>query len=77
MHALGAADYAQALAGHRRIHTGTPHMAEEGYVGPDVHRAARIAACGPTAAVAGAIVLLGGVLQMGALRSRRSEPLPA
>jgi predicted ATPase len=28
------------------IHTGTPHLAEEGYVGPDVNRAARIAACG-------------------------------
>jgi predicted ATPase/class 3 adenylate cyclase len=28
------------------IHTGTPHLAEEGYVGADVHRAARIAASG-------------------------------
>jgi predicted ATPase/class 3 adenylate cyclase len=28
------------------IHTGTPHLAEEGYVGVDVHRAARIAGCG-------------------------------
>jgi predicted ATPase/class 3 adenylate cyclase/Tfp pilus assembly protein PilF len=28
------------------VHTGTPHVAEEGYVGADVHRAARIAACG-------------------------------
>jgi predicted ATPase len=28
------------------VHTGTPHVAEEGYVGVDVHRAARIAACG-------------------------------
>ena len=28
------------------IHTGTPHLAEEGYVGVDVHRAARIAAAG-------------------------------
>ena len=28
------------------IHTGTPHLSEEGYVGLDVHRAARIAACG-------------------------------
>jgi predicted ATPase len=26
------------------LHTGTPHLAEEGYVGADVHRAARIAA---------------------------------
>jgi predicted ATPase/class 3 adenylate cyclase len=28
------------------IHTGTPHLDEEGYIGVDVHRAARIAACG-------------------------------
>src|ERR1044071_587097 len=28
------------------IHTGTPHVGDEGYVGVDVHRAARIAACG-------------------------------
>jgi predicted ATPase/class 3 adenylate cyclase len=28
------------------IHTGTPHLDEEGYVGVDVHRAARIAAVG-------------------------------
>ena len=29
------------------IHTGTPLLTEEGYVGVDVHRAARIAACRP------------------------------
>ena len=28
------------------VHTGTPHVTEEGYVGADVHRATRIAACG-------------------------------
>jgi class 3 adenylate cyclase len=28
------------------IHTGTPLVTDEGYVGTDVHRAARIAACG-------------------------------
>ncbi len=28
------------------IHSGTPNVTEEGYVGVDVHRAARIAACG-------------------------------
>jgi predicted ATPase/class 3 adenylate cyclase len=28
------------------LHTGTPHVDDEGYVGVDVHRAARIAACG-------------------------------
>lgn len=27
------------------LHTGTPHLTDEGYVGADVHRAARIAAC--------------------------------
>ena len=50
--ALGAA--AEALDGlalgpirvRMGIHTGTPHLGEEGYVGVDVHRAARIAACG-------------------------------
>ena len=50
--ALGAA--AEALEGlgsgpirvRMGIHTGTPHLGEEGYVGVDVHRAARIAACG-------------------------------
>ncbi|HET7676745.1 MAG TPA: adenylate/guanylate cyclase domain-containing protein [Candidatus Limnocylindrales bacterium] len=50
--ALAAAAEAQAAlaAGPIRVriglHTGTPHLAEEGYVGPDVHRAARIAAAG-------------------------------
>jgi len=52
------------------IHTGTPHLAEEGYVGVDVHRAARIAAAGhggqvlvsaSTAALAGA----GGLSDLG------------
>src|SRR6266542_5729536 len=28
------------------IHTGTPHLSEEGYVGPDVHKGARIGAAG-------------------------------
>src|SRR5688500_11349955 len=28
------------------LHTGSPHLTDEGYVGPDVHRAARIAAAG-------------------------------
>jgi predicted ATPase/class 3 adenylate cyclase len=28
------------------IHTGTPRVGEDGYIGVDVHRAARIAACG-------------------------------
>jgi len=50
--ALEAAAEAQAALGQGPIrvrvgiHTGTPNLAEEGYVGVDVHRAARIAACG-------------------------------
>jgi predicted ATPase len=48
------------------IHTGTPRLTDEGYVGPDVHRAARIAAAGhggqvlvsaSTAALVGAAAL--------------------
>jgi class 3 adenylate cyclase len=46
-----AADAIEALGGgpiriRVGIHTGTPHLTEDGYVGIDVHRAARIAACG-------------------------------
>ncbi len=50
--ALAAASEAQqALAAgpirvRMGIHTGTPNVIDEGYVGPDVHRAARIAAAG-------------------------------
>ena len=50
--ALAAADEARRglVGGSIRvrvgIHTGTPLLTEEGYVGVDVHRAARIAACG-------------------------------
>jgi predicted ATPase len=46
-----AAEAMEGLAGgpirvRMGIHTGTPRLVEEGYVGVDVHRAARIAACG-------------------------------
>ena len=47
--AISAAEEAQrelAIPVRMGIHTGTPFLAEEGYVGPDVNRAARIAACG-------------------------------
>ena len=50
--ALGAASDAVAVLGSGPIrvrlglHTGTPLLTPEGYVGTDVHRAARIAACG-------------------------------
>jgi predicted ATPase/class 3 adenylate cyclase len=47
----GAAEGCEALAGgpvrvRIGLHTGTPLLAEEGYVGHDVHKAARIAALG-------------------------------
>jgi predicted ATPase len=47
----GARDAQAALAGGSvrvrvGIHTGTAHRTDEGYVGADVHRAARVAACG-------------------------------
>ncbi len=46
-----AAAFTEALASGQvqvrvGLHTGTPLLTEEGYVGDDVHRAARIAACG-------------------------------
>ncbi len=50
--ALEAAQAAQAALAQGPIrvrmglHTGTPHLAEEGYVGQDVHKGARIAAAG-------------------------------
>ena len=51
LHSLGAEGYAEALSSGRiqvrvGLHTGTPLLTEEGYVGGDVHRAARIAASG-------------------------------
>jgi predicted ATPase/class 3 adenylate cyclase len=52
------------------IHTGTPHLVEEGYVGMDVHRAARIAACGHggqvlVSASTAALVGTGGLRDLG------------
>jgi len=50
--ALSAAAEADRALGARPIrvrmglHTGTPHLSDEGYVGVDVHRAARIASAG-------------------------------
>ena len=74
--ALGAA--AEALEGlglgpirvRMGIHTGTPHLGEEGYVGIDVHRAARIAACGHggqvlVSASTAALVGTGGLRDLG------------
>ncbi len=47
--ALGAARKAQgelSIPVRMGLHTGTPRLTDEGYVGADVHRAARIAAAG-------------------------------
>jgi predicted ATPase/class 3 adenylate cyclase len=48
------------------IHTGTPHLTDEGYVGLDVHKAAWIAACGHGGQVlvsAATAALIGGDLR--------------
>ena len=52
------------------IHTGTPYVGEEGYVGVDVHRAARIAACGHGGQVlvstsTASLIDLGGLRDLG------------
>ncbi len=52
------------------LHTGTPVLTEEGYVGADVHRAARIAAAGHgrqvlVSAATAALVDSGGLLDLG------------
>jgi predicted ATPase len=44
--AAGEAQQALALPVRMGLHTGTPLLADEGYVGADVHRASRIAAAG-------------------------------
>jgi predicted ATPase len=49
--AAGAAQTELKLPVRMGIHTGTPLLTEEGYVGADVHRAARIAAAGHGAQV--------------------------
>jgi predicted ATPase/class 3 adenylate cyclase len=63
-----AADGQRALASgpisvRMGLHTGTPHPTEEGYVGTDVHRGARIAACahgGQVLVSASTAALVGG-----------------
>ncbi|MEK6191934.1 MAG: adenylate/guanylate cyclase domain-containing protein [Chloroflexota bacterium] len=63
------------------IHTGTPHLTAEGYVGADVHRAARIAAAGHGGQVlvsAATVALLGtaGLRDLGEHRLKDfSEPV--
>jgi predicted ATPase/class 3 adenylate cyclase len=64
------------------IHTGTPHVAEEGYVGADVHRAARIAAAGHggqvvVSATTASLVRSDGLRELGEHRLKDfDEPLP-
>ncbi len=55
------------------LHTGTPHLTDEGYVGADVHRAARIAAAGHgdqilVSAATAALVGTDGLRDLGAHR---------
>jgi predicted ATPase len=63
------------------IHTGTPHLSDEGYVGPDVHRAARIAAAGHggqvlVSATTVALVGMEGVRELGEHRFKDfAEPV--
>ena len=52
------------------VHTGTPHLTDEGYVGGDVHRAARVAASGHgdqivVSAATAALVDAGGLRDLG------------
>ena len=63
------------------IHTGTPHVTDEGYVGADVHRAARIAAAGHGGQVlvsaATAALLDGGAVDVVDLGEHRLKDLSA
>jgi len=64
------------------IHTGTPHLGDEGYVGADVHRAARIAAAGHggqvlVSAATAALVGTDGLRELGEHRLKDfPEPVP-
>jgi predicted ATPase len=64
------------------LHTGTPHLAEEGYVGVDVHRAARIAAAGHggqllISAATASLVETDGLRELGEHRLKDfDEPVP-
>ncbi|HEX9738087.1 MAG TPA: adenylate/guanylate cyclase domain-containing protein [Candidatus Limnocylindria bacterium] len=63
------------------IHTGTPHMSDEGYIGPDVHRGARIAAAGHggqvlVSAATAAVVGTDGLRELGEHRLKDfAEPV--
>jgi predicted ATPase len=61
------------------IHTGTPHVTEEGYVGVDVHRAARIAAVahGGQVVISDATMALAGAHELRDLGEHRLKDLQA
>ena len=61
------------------IHTGTPHLTDEGYVGTDVHRAARIAAAGHggQVLVSGATAALVRAIELRDLGEHRLKDLSA
>ena len=61
------------------VHTGTPHLTAEGYVGADVHRAARIAGCahGGQVVVSAATAVLAGHDSLGDLGEHRLKDLSA
>ena len=55
------------------LHTGTPLLTDEGYVGDDVHRAARIAACGH----GGQVLVSSATASLVELELRRPRRAPA
>jgi predicted ATPase/class 3 adenylate cyclase len=79
--AIAAASEAQAklaIPVRMGIHTGTPHLAQDGYVGADVHRAARIAAAGHggqalVSAATAALVGTDGLVELGEHRLKDFE----
>jgi predicted ATPase/class 3 adenylate cyclase len=64
------------------VHTGTPHVTDEGYVGADVHRAARIAAAGHggqvlVSAATASLLDVNGLRELGEHRLKDfDEPVP-
>jgi class 3 adenylate cyclase len=60
------------------LHTGAPHLTQEGYVGSDVHRAARIAACahGGQVAISASTAALVGRDGLRDLGEHRLKDLP-
>ena len=73
---------ARSISVRMGIHTGTPHLTDEGYVGVDVHRAARIGACGHggqvlVSAATVAYLSVDGLQELGEHRLKDfDEPVP-